>query len=84
MQAGCSHLPDRDTVSVEREQLPLLYADLIMQNPLLGRIEGACKPILWTDEEIRTLQLLTACKSNASLQQRLRELELSMSVPSGG
>jgi len=62
-------------VTASREELPRLYAEALAQNPLLGRIEGSCRTIGWTDEEIRTLQLLAACKSNASLTQRLRELE---------
>lgn len=65
-------------VSVSREELPLAYAQLLNENPLLGRIEGATKNVGWTDQEIRTMQLLVACKSNASLMQRLRELESSL------
>jgi len=71
---------NKKTVSAEREQLPLLYADLIVQNPLIGRIEDACKQILWTDEEIRTLQLVTACESNASQLKRLREIDLDLAI----
>lgn len=62
-------------VSIEREQLPIEYADLLNKNPLLGRIEGSAKTIGWSDLEIRTFQLITAVASNASLQQRLTELE---------
>lgn len=65
-------------VQVTREELPLAYVDLLRKNPLLGRIEGSARTIGWSDLEIRTMQLLTAVNSNASLQQRLRELEASL------
>jgi len=70
--------PKINQVQVTREELPIRYADLLHKNPLLGRIEGGMKVIGWTDLEIRTAQLLTAVASNASLQQRLRELEESL------
>lgn len=60
-----------------------MYAELLKQNPLLGRIESACKDLLnWTDEEIRTLQLLTALRSNSSLMERVKELEALVLDPS--
>lgn len=65
-------------VEASREQLPFLYDDLLAQNPLLGRIEGQCRTVNWTNDEIRTLQLLAACRSNASLTKRLKELEDSL------
>ena len=69
-------LPENpNQITASREELPRLYAEVLSQNPLLGRIEGALRTINWTDEEIRTYQLLTACKSNASLTARLREVE---------
>lgn len=55
-----------------------MYAEILAQNPLLGRIEGSLRTLGWSAEEIRTYQLLAACKSNASLTQRLKELELSL------
>ena len=58
-----------------REEVVYRYAELLRDNPLLARIEGQCKAIGWTDEEIRTLQLIVAVSSNASLQQRLKEVE---------
>lgn len=65
----------KEQVTAAREDLPALYAQVLVQNPLLGRVEGACRAIGWTDGEIRTMQLLLACKSNASLTTRLAELE---------
>ena len=65
-------------VSASREQLPILYQEILNQNPLLGRIEGECKTVGWTDVEIRTIQLLAACKSNASLTERLQQMERSI------
>lgn len=65
-------------VSASREQLPILYQEILSQNPLLGRIEGECKTVGWTDVEIRTIQLLAACKSNASLTERLQQMERSI------
>ena len=57
------------------EELPLLYLDIKSKNNLLERIEMQAKSCSWTDLEIRTLQLVIAVYSNASLQQRLMELE---------
>jgi hypothetical protein len=71
-------LPKINQVQCTREELPLRYAELLNRNPLLGRIEGSAKAIAWTDLEIRTYQLLTAVASNASLQQRLIELETAL------
>jgi hypothetical protein len=68
--------PKQKVVSLTREQLGVAYAEVLAQNPLLARTEGQCRSIGWTDEEIRTMQLLLACKSNASLMDRVRELEL--------
>lgn len=65
-------------VSITREQLPIAYAELLNQNPLLARVEGETRSLLWSDAEIRTLQLLVACRSNASLLARLTELERSL------
>lgn len=71
-------------VQASREELPNLYMEVLDQNPLLARIEGECRTVHWTNEEIRTLQLLAACRSNASLQLRLAELERGISaVPRG-
>lgn len=62
-------------VQVTREQLKGAYLDLLVQNPLLARIETQAKVISWTTEEIRTLQLLVACRSNASLTERICEMK---------
>ena len=68
------------SVECTREDLQFRYAKLVRNNPLLARIEGQCKTISWTDEEIRTFQLIVAVESNASLQARLAEVERKMSV----
>lgn len=68
-------------VTASREDLPKLYAEVLGQNPLLARIEGALRTAGWADEEIRTFQLLAACRSNASLTARLRELETAIARP---
>lgn len=70
--------PKITQLECRREELPGLYAEVLQQNPLLGRLEGKLRAIGWTDEEIRTVQLLAACKSNASLMQRLKEIETSL------
>lgn len=62
-------------VSFTREQLAVVYAELLAQNPLLARMEGQCRSLGWSDAEIRTAQLAIACKSNASLTARVKELE---------
>jgi hypothetical protein len=62
-------------ITVSRTELPLLYHEVVVQNPLLARMEATCGVAGWTTEEIRTFQLLVACKSNASLTARLKELE---------
>ena len=74
--------PVVNQVQTTREELPLRYQQLLIDNPLLGRIEGSCRTIAWTDLEIRTIQLITAVQSNASLQARLRELEQSLAKKS--
>lgn len=63
-----------------REDLPGLYREVLEQNPLLVRIEGALLTAGWSDVEIRTFQLLAACRSNASLTQRLKEVENQIAV----
>jgi hypothetical protein len=70
--------PKVNQIQCTREELPVLYAQVLNQNPLLARIEGSCRTIGWTDAEIRTMQLLAACRSNGSLTQRLQELEQSL------
>lgn len=70
---GPKVLPNK--VDLRREDLRVDYARLLIQNPLLGRMEGEMKIINWSDEEIRTAQLLIACASNASLKKRVEELE---------
>lgn len=67
--------PSVKVVVAPRDELPKLYAELLVQNPLLARIEGQCRAIYWLESEIRTVQLLTACASNASLTARVKELE---------
>lgn len=62
-------------IQATRQDLPVLYAEVLSQNPLLARMEGQCLTVNWTDQEIRTLQLLAACASNASLTARVKELE---------
>lgn len=61
------------TFTASREELKGLYREVIEQNPLLGRIEASLKGLRWTDEEIRTYQLLIACQSNASLKAELEK-----------
>jgi len=68
-------------VSASRESLPTLYREICEANPLLSRIENQCLLIGWTEEEIRTMQLLTAVRSNESLQRRLQELEEALAKP---
>jgi hypothetical protein len=68
-------------VSASREDLKGLYREVLDQNPLLGRIEGSLKAMGWTDEEVRTYQLLTACRSNASLMERCKEVESLLNAP---
>jgi len=70
-------------VECSREELSPRYIDLLAKNPLLARIEGSCRTIGWSDVETRTFQLLTAVASNASLQQRLTELEASLARHAG-
>jgi len=67
-------------IQCTRQDLPVRYAEILAQNPLLGRIEGECKTVNWSDEEIRTIQLLAACASNASLSRRVKELESRLVV----
>jgi len=66
-----------------REDLPGLYAEVRAQNGLLERLERELRAIGWTDEEIRTVQLLAACKSNASLTERLQSIEKQLIHPPG-
>jgi hypothetical protein len=65
-----------------RESLPHQYRQMLLEpsNGLLARMEGQMKSMIppWTDEEIRTAQLLVALVSNASLYSRLLELEASL------
>lgn len=70
--------PKINQVQVTRQELPTVYLEVLAQNDLLARIEGNLKTHNWSDLEIRTCQLLTACRSNASLLQRLKELESSL------
>ena len=65
-------------VVAPRQDLPGLYRELVLRNPLLGRVEGEAKLAGWTDEEVRTVQLLVAVRSNESLQARLTELEAGL------
>lgn len=65
-----------------RDNLPFIYVDIINKNPCLGRIEGACRTVNWTDLEIRTAQLQAAVNSNASLMARLKEYEAAFSKTS--
>lgn len=65
-------------LTVTRQDLRIRYAEILAQNPLLARTEGECRSIGWTDEEVRTLQLLLACKSNASLTELVKLLEGGM------
>lgn len=62
-------------LEITREQLSVAYAEVLAQNDLLARVEGQTRTLGWTDQEIRTVQLLLACKSNKSLSDRVRELE---------
>lgn len=72
--------PNPNEVKFTKEELPLLYQQLLKQNPLLARTEGAAKVQQFTDLEIRTIQLLLACKSNASLTQALDDARKSIAV----
>lgn len=74
------HSSNPNQVSLARSDLPGAYRELLEQNPLLGRIEGHCRTIGWTDEEIRTMQLLVACRSNASMKERIQQLERSIAI----
>jgi hypothetical protein len=67
--------PKIKQVEGNEESLPQQYRECLLRNPLLGRIEGAQKAVGWKELSIRTFQLLVAVKSNASLQQRITELE---------
>lgn len=60
-----------------KEELPMRYLEIKLQNPMLERMEKDLKLSGFTDEEIRTMQLLIACASNASLQQRIKEMEVT-------
>ena len=66
-----------------RETLRTQYLELVARNPLLGRVEGTCRTLHWTDEETRTAQLIVCVASNASLQARLVELERALGQPVG-
>jgi hypothetical protein len=57
--------------SFTKETLPQAYAEAVVNNPLLARIEATGRELGWTDLEIRTAQLLVAVESNASLMKRL-------------
>lgn len=73
-------MPNPNNITFTRDSLAHHYADALNQNPLLARIEGQLRSLGWSDSEIRTVQMLTACRSNASLTQRLRELERRIAV----
>lgn len=61
-----------------REDLPRLYRDAVAKNPLLARLAGEVTSLGWTSEEIVTAQLLVCLTSNASLAQRLKEMEAGL------
>lgn len=67
-------------VSFTREQLAVVYVELLVQNPLLARLEGQCRSLGWSDAEIRTVQLAIACKSNAGLVASVQELERTITT----
>lgn len=69
-----------DQLTFTREELGLLYRDLVFQNPLLERVEKQLRIIGWTEEEIRTAQLLLACRSNASLTEYAKSIENRIAV----
>ncbi len=56
------------------------YLELILKNPVLAKIEAEALTLRWTEEQIRTAQLIAAVRSNASLQQRLQEIEAGLAV----
>lgn len=60
--------------NVAKEELPGMYRELALKNPLLARIEGTCRSLGWSDAEIRTAQLVAVVSSNASLQAALNAL----------
>jgi hypothetical protein len=65
-------------VKANKDELEPQYKQSLEANPLLARIEVQCKAVGWTDFEIRTFQLLTAVQSNASMSQRIQELEATI------
>lgn len=68
-------------LTFNRDDLPGQYQQLVLQNPdVIGGIERAMKNCQWTDEEIRTAQLLVACSSNASLKRQLEEMETRIAM----
>lgn len=70
-----------DKFELKREVLYTEYQDLIRKNPGLERIEAVCRTQMtppWTDEEIRTAQLLYAVVSNASLLEENRKLKTDL------
>ena len=67
--------PKQNVVSFERTDLTPIYQELLINNPLLARIETSLKLKGWTELEIRTAQLQVAVKSNQSIQRRNAELE---------
>lgn len=73
-------LPRVKQVELTREGLAAQYREVLSHpdNGLLGRMEGALRDNKWTEEEIRTAQLLTSMRSNASLLARVRELETAV------
>lgn len=68
---------DKGLFTFTRELLKDDYLKLISmpQNAGLLKLEQHLKLMLWSDEEIRIAQLLMACKSNASLLERNKQLE---------
>jgi hypothetical protein len=72
-------LPRVVQVELTREGLAAQFRAVLDDpaNNLLVRVERELKAIGWTDEEIRTAQLLIALRSNASLKAHAEQLERS-------
>lgn len=66
--------PKVKVLELEQAQMPSKYRECLLINPLLGRIEITAKGAGWSELAIVQYQLLVACQSNASLQERLKAI----------
>lgn len=70
--------------SASQGDLPGMYQEVLRENPLLRRIETQLKLLAWTEEQIRTFQLLVACQSNATLVKECEDLRArELMLPQG-